>query len=307
MTLQSDGKSFKGRWAYDRNPAGWAATWNGSCVGGACLQNAAPAPPPSQTYLHLKVIGADAVVTASPQGAIYDPDCPGNVCIFRYAVGSVVTLNARGSFAGWAPLVSSLGAPCSGAQPTCTFTLNGESAVKAVFSPVQLYLKLEPGRPRRGDRAELRRRLLPVRLRHQAVGARGRRSGYHLASWSGICDGARGTVCNVAMNDNRAGAANFVSNDGIGTTSSPITVWVPFVVSAQGTGTVSGPRQLSCPPKCSVQYERGRQIVLAAAATGSGRFVGWTGICAGSGSACVLRASAPPAGGTRRVAAQFSP
>ena len=131
--------------------------------------------------------------------------------------------------------------------------------------------------------------------------------GYHLQVWRGICDGAKTKYCNVTMRDNRSAFANFVSDDGIGTIQQPITLYVPFRVSVRGAGTVSGPKGLMCAPGCSqIEYERGRQIVLTATPTGTGRFAGWTGVCAGAGSTCIIRASAPPSGGYRAVAALFN-
>ena len=61
-----------------------------------------------------------------------------------------------------------------------------------------------------------------------------------------------------------------------------------------------------CAPGCAqIEYERGRRSCSRATPTGTGRFAGWTGVCAGAGSTCVIRASAPPSGGYRAVAAHL--
>ena len=113
FTLQSGGKSFTGRWSYDGDPATFFTTWNGTCSGRVVLQNGAAAV--ATTFLHLQVSGSDAVVNPSPAGTIYNPDCPNNVCIFRYPIDTTVTLTpVAGPFAGWLQPLLELAHPVRG-------------------------------------------------------------------------------------------------------------------------------------------------------------------------------------------------
>ena len=305
FTLQSGGKSFTGRWSYDGDPTTFFTTWNGTCTSGSCVQNGAAAV--ATTFLHLQVIGADAVVNPSPAGTIYNADCPNNVCIFRYPVGTTVTLTpVSGPFAGWLGLYSNWPAPCLGKSP-CTITMDREKAVKAVFSPLQLNLGWNRGGHIEVPGSSCGARCVLVPYGNTVKVAAVADPGYHLQAWRGICEGAKAQVLQphdarqqIGVRELRLGRRDrhhpAARHD-----------LRPVPRLGRGAGTVSGPKGLTCAPGCAqIDYERGRQIVLTATPTGAGRFVGWTGVCAGAGSTCVIRASAPPSGGYRAVAALFN-
>ena len=162
FTLQAGGKSFTGRWSYDGDPATFFTTWNGKCTAGSCLQNGVAAV--ATTFLHLQVIGSDAVVNPSPAGTIYNADCPNNVCIFRYPVGTTVTLTpVAGPFAGWLQLSLELAHPVRGQVALHDHDGWRESRQGRLLTAAD-EPRLEPRRSHRGLRAGLRHslRLRPV-------------------------------------------------------------------------------------------------------------------------------------------------
>ncbi len=60
-----------------------------------------------------------------------------------------------------------------------------------------------------------------------------------------------------------------------------------------GTGTVSSSAGgIDCGAACSAPFPSGTAVTLTATATGSSRFVGWGGACAGAASTCVVTLSA---------------
>jgi hypothetical protein len=134
--------------------------------------------------------------------------------------------------------------------------------------------------------------------------------GYHFDSWTSTrCGSVTSEGCEFSMYDNTYVRAYFARNDGIGQTQSPLTQYVGFqaFVKGTGTGTVTGPKGLSCPGRCVIDYEQGRQVALTATATGGSRFYGWTGACANArGPTCVFRAVPTPSGADRWAAAWFS-
>ena len=294
-----------GGWSYDGDPATFFTTWNGKCTAGSCLQNGVAAV--ATTFLHLQVIGSDAVVNPSPAGTIYNADCPNNVCIFRYPVGTTVTLTpVAGPFAGWLQLYSNWPTPCVGKSP-CTITMDGEKAVKAVFSPLQMNLGWN-----RGGHIEVSGQGCGTRCVFVPYGTTVKVAavadpGYHLQVWRGICDGAKTKYCNVTMRDNRSAFANFVSDDGIGTIQQPITLYVPFRVSVRGAGTVSGPKGLDV--RAGLLAGRVRAGPPDRAHRDADRhrpFRRLDGRVRRRGQHCIIRASAPPSGGYRAVAALFN-
>jgi len=44
FTMQADGRSFAGNWAYDRTPSARNSNWHGTCIAGDCLLNAGIVP-----------------------------------------------------------------------------------------------------------------------------------------------------------------------------------------------------------------------------------------------------------------------
>jgi len=267
--------------------------------------------------VYVGVVSVNSNVTLSPTGELVDPDCPNTVCRFRYPSGTAVTLTAvtgaGSSFAGWHALYTNIPAACGGTSPVCTVVMDGTKAVKAGFSPVQLW-----PRSNRGGHIEataggscgsgcIQYRYGQV-ITVEAVADRG----YHFDSWTSTrCRTIRGEGCRFTMTDHMYISAYFVSNDGTASGSYPVTLYVPFRVSLRGTGTgsVTGPLKLSCPSRCEADYERNRQVALTATATGGSRFIGWdsTGACANArGATCVFRAIPNSSGSGRSTTAWFN-
>lgn len=94
------------------------------CGGGAC-GTLPSTPPPDTVQLTVSSDSSLGTVTSDPAGI----DC-GTVCTSPVAPGASLTLTAtplagtNATFLGW-------GGPCSGAQPTCTLTLNESVTVTA--------------------------------------------------------------------------------------------------------------------------------------------------------------------------------
>ena len=208
FTLQSGGKSFTGRWSYDGDPATFFTTWNGKCTAGSCLQNGVAAV--ATTFLHLQVIGSDAVVNPSPAGTIYNPDCPNNVCIFRYPVGTTVTLDAgRGAVRGLAPALLELAHPVRGQVALHDHDGWRESRQGRLLTAAD-EPRLEPRRPHRGLRAGLWHSLRPRPVRDHREGGCSRRSGLSPPGLARHLRRGKTKYCNVTMRDNRSAYANFV-------------------------------------------------------------------------------------------------
>ena len=263
--------------------------------------------------VYLQVASINSDVTLSPTGQLVDPNCPNNVCRFRYPEGTVVTLTAlpgSGSyFEGWQQLYANP-ISCTGLQRACTLTMDRTKHVKAAFSPVQLWPSSN-----RGGHIDVEggsycgRGCFSFRYGARATVWAVAHDGYHFDRWTSTrCGSINGDGCTFTMRDNTVVSAYFARNDGLGESEQPVTVYVPFVAATRGTGTgmISGPRGLSCPSTCAVEYERGRQVALTATATGGSRFGGWTGVCANTTSTtCVFRSVATASGGRRWAAAWY--
>lgn len=76
---------------------------------------------------------------------------------------------------------------------------------------------------------------------------------------------------------------------GIGSCGKGTSVTTDLIVTKTGTGTgtvVSEPAGIQCGSECQASFVEGSNVRLTATADGSSRFVGWTGICAGSSPIC---------------------
>src|SRR5246500_1243159 len=101
-------------------------------------------------------------------------------------------------------------------------------------------------------------------------------AGATFAGWSGACTGT-GT-CNVTMNAAQSVTATFN------------TVTFPLSVSLSGSGSgsvTSAPSGINCPATCSVNFNSGTTVTLAATAAAGSSFAGWNGACSGT-SACSI-------------------
>jgi len=281
------------------------------CLGGS----AAGAESTALWSIYLKVASANSTVTLTPTGELFDPNCPDNVCRFRYPAGTTVTLTAvtgtSSYFEGWQPLFTNRPASCAGTSQTCTLTMDGTKYVRGAFSPVQLWTSSNIG----GHidvvgGSSCGRGCFQFRYGTRARVFAVDHGGYHFDRWNSTrCSAIRTSGCNFPMIDNNFVSAYFARNDGLGQQSSPVTIYVSFQARLRGTGTgiVTGPSGLSCPSRCNIDYERGRQIALTATGTGGSRFIGWGGACVNArGPTCVFRAVPTASGGDRWASAWFN-
>ncbi len=117
-------------------------------------------------------------------------------------------------------------------------------------------------------------------------------SGYTFTGWSG--GGCSGTgACIVTMTEAKSVTANY------GTTQHNLTITKP----GTGVGTVTGSDGLiNCGSTCSVNYESGKAVTLAASPTSGSTFSGWSGGgCSGTGTCTATMTAA------KSVAATFIP
>jgi hypothetical protein len=111
--------------------------------------------------------------------------------------------------------------------------------------------------------------------------------------WSGDCAGGA-AACTVDMTAARSVTASFA-------TAYTLTVAKAGQAAASGTVT-SAPAGISCGSDCSEAYAGGTTVTLTAAAGAGARFMGWSGACTGTQSACTLSMTA-----ARSVTATFAP
>lgn len=265
--------------------------------------------------VYLKVTGSDSTVTLSPTGQLVDADCPNNVCRFRYTAGTRVTLTAvpgSGSwFKGWQQLYTNRPTSCTGTRRFCTLAMDGTKYAKAVFSYVQLWTSSNDG----GHIDVVGGTACGTRCYQFPYGAKATvwavaDFDHHFNRWTSTrCSTVIFRGCSFYMYDNTDVSAFFARNDGFGEDQGPLTFYVPFGadIKGTGTGTITGPRGLSCPAKCTTDYERGREVVVTATATEGSRFARWTGVCANAfASTCVFRSVPSPSGGGRHATAWFN-
>jgi hypothetical protein len=103
--------------------------------------------------------------------------------------------------------------------------------------------------------------------------------------WSGACSG--GDTCVVTMDQARTVTARFAFASG------PTDITSNFTVSKNGSGggTVSsGPPGISCGTSCGARYPSNVNVRLTALAAEGSHVAGWSGPCAGAGTAstCVV-------------------
>jgi len=107
--------------------------------------------------------------------------------------------------------------------------------------------------------------------------------GWVFAGWSAPC--GRSSICHLAAKTDLKLTVTFQPT---------------LTVTPSGPGSVSGPSGISCPGSCTASFPLKTAVSLAAAASGTGSFAGWSGDCTGAGS-CSLVLDAP-----RSVGATFT-
>jgi subtilisin-like proprotein convertase family protein len=123
---------------------------------------------------------------------------------------------------------------------------------------------------------------------------------------TGACCAADGS-CSVAT---MAACAGTYGGDGAPCTPNPCpqpTFTLSVRTSGQGAGSVtSDPAGVACPGACDFAFTAGTQVTLTAAAAPRGRFLGWSGGCAGTGPCTVTITAATSVTATFRCAADHN-
>ena len=219
----------------------------------------------------------------------------GATCSATFAAGTSVTLTATpaaGSvFTGWA------GGACSGTG-ACTLTLATGTTVSAAFAPAPVSVTVVRAGLGSGSVTSAPAGIAcgttcsasfpsgsPVVLTATPAG------GSMFAGWSG--GGCSGTgTCTVTPTGATTVTATFAST---------VPVVLGVTVSGAGTGTVSSaPAGLTCSTVCTASFATGTSVTLTAAPGAGSVFVGWGGVCSGSGACTVVLDQA------RSVTARFS-
>jgi hypothetical protein len=232
-------------------------------------------------------------------------------CSVNTARGQVITITAENgassSFQGWDGACAGYGA-----QPACTLQVNdNQVAATARFSPLRLWLPAF-GRgyisvERYPDGARLPSRSCGYecsdfangeRLRLRAVAA----PGAHMSAWGGRCEGVPATHnCLVTMDFNKVVSATFEetprsSTCPVNSSCDPVEDGTVFTVRVYGAGSVVAPKmrsfaELTCETNLSAGRScpdfwrpKGEWIDLKAAPRYGGTFLGWGGVCSGTGT-----------------------
>ncbi len=269
------------------------AGWSGDCSGSSntCVVFMSAAKSVTATFtrnlpLQVAVVGnGEGLVTSAPAGISCLPNC-----VHAFAAGSVVTLLAVPStgsmFGGWF-------GGCSGANETCTVTMNQAKAVTATFIrlfSVQVALAGSGAGTVTSSPAGIAcptdcQETLPegtvVTLTAVSL------AGSSFSHWSGACEDTA-TTCVVTLDRVKATTATF-------SVTPPPPPPLPLNLSLTGTGVgkvTSSPAGIDCGSDCAESYTSGTHVTLTAAASAGSVFSGWSGACAGSASQCVVTLNA---------------
>ncbi len=250
--------------------------WSGACTGtGTC----------SVTMDSNKSVTANFVLsraltvakTGTGAGTVSgDPvgvDC-GSTCTASYDDGTVVTLTATpavGSrFVGWSGACTGSGA--------CSVTMDAAKSVTADFIALR-HLTVAKSGPGSGAVTSA-----PFGLdcgltcgadfddRSSVLLTATASAGSIFTGWSGDCSGDG--RCAVTMDAAKSATANFILAKSLTVTK-----------AGPGAGSVdSAPNGISCGTTCVAGYAPGTQVVLIATPAANGQFVGWSGVCSGTGA-----------------------
>ena len=103
-------------------------------------------------------------------------------------------------------------------------------------------------------------------------------AGWTFGGWSGACSGTGS--CGLTIDGPKSVTATF---------SPPPPPRHDLTVARAGNGRVtSAPTGIDCGTTCSATYDRGTQVTLTATPDAGSSFLGWGGVCSGTGLTCVV-------------------
>jgi hypothetical protein len=238
------------------------------------------------TFLDAQV-QSDVVIGGSGTGTVQSDlpglNCPGT-CSAVWNQGSQFTLTAtpgpKTRFVRWA-------GPCSGSDPSCSVTMTGGARIDAVFaSQISLTLTVDASRASGTIVSDPAGLSCPGTCTAdfdagQVVTLTARPgTGSRLEAWGGACSGRDG--CSVTVDSAKNVTATFAVR------------YRRLTASVAGKGKiVSTPAGLSCPARCSSQFDVGSRVVLRAVPAKGYKLSAWSGACRGkAGCTVTLNADA---------------
>ena len=262
--------------------------------------NAAPLPfPLPPVTLTVALAEGGGKITSAPAGI----DC-GATCSAPFAWGTMIQLTANPAAGS---VVTGWSGPCAGTTgPTCTFVLSANTSVAVSFARPTLTVVLQDLTPSPSPRGW---------VTSNGVGSQpgidcgpSCSAGFDAGTavtlwaipfagsifegWTGACTG--GAACVVTMDQARNVTALFDFP------YSPTDIKSNFAVSknGSGSGTVkSGPPGISCGSDCGMRYPSNVNVTLTATAAAGSHIAGWSGPCAGVGTAATCVVTVGPATG----------
>ncbi|HEU4422227.1 MAG TPA: hypothetical protein VFR67_06760, partial [Pilimelia sp.] len=253
-----------------------------------------PPPPPDDgpVPLTVEVSGGGSVFAESPApvGLPAGTECPGS-CLWRYPVGTQVTLRVPESAAGanLAALDGCDSTDSAGGNRTCVLTLTEPRGVRAVFEaqqPVTVILTATrqgngtlSATPAGGTTTSCDPTCsIDVVVGTQVTLSANAAAGHEVTGWTGVSGcGARGT-CTFPVNTNMPVSVEFAR-----------VFQLAVLMRGQGAGTVSG-QGLSCDGKgCTGRYREGTVVELTANPGARSAFAGWSGCSPAGSRTCTVR------------------
>lgn len=250
------------------------STWLGPCAGqgNRCTVSVTRYTPVAADFtspVTVSVTGKGSV-TSTPTGI----NCPSAACTATFPARTQITLTATpasgAAFNGWS-------GDCTGAASPCTVVIDGAKSVAAQFQgPYELNVAIAGGGSGTITSSPAGINCAPTCSASFATGSTvtltaAPAANSYLSSWSVPGCASNATTCTLTMNADTAVSINI-----------PLKPVVTVTVAGSGQGLVtSGDGQLSCPGSCAESVAPGTSVSLAAAASSSSTFSGWSGACSG--------------------------
>lgn len=267
--------------------------WSGSCVGTAsrCFVSVDGARTVRAAFIRRTTrvalsVSGPGTVRSDPQGIVCGKG--GDQCSAEFPAGTSFTLTATPDSGG---LVGRWSDPC-GAGAQCSLVLDQDVELLAAFAhedpdPDQPQLTVVPD----GSHVTSDPPGIDCPPTCQAEFPSGTLVTIQgdITKWNGLCVGVARQCAIILDNSDGTGTG--------GPPPPPPPKSLGINVSVSGPGTVSASGGISCGRTtlfdCEGLYQQGSTVVLRAKAGKRGRFVFWSGFCAGKKKTCTLHVTAP--------------